>query len=325
MTERIWISWEWQRRSIELSEELGCKLFIIEYKGLLRYPISIFKSLLIYFKEKPKFLFVQNPSMILATLACIIRSVSNTVLIIDRHSNFLFSRPTKNKFYKKLFRILSNLTIKRADLTIVTNKFIANIVCDNGGKPFILPDKLPTLIKKNHTHLKGKKNILMISSFDPDEPMENVFQAMRNLEDNRIVLYVSGNSNKLNKTIRLQKPDNVVFTGFLPEYEFVNILFSVDAVMALTTIDHCMLCGCYEAIAAEKPLITSDKEELTEYFSDMIYVDNTPHGIADGIKRVFFDIERLEKKVTLLKRKVSVQWEEEYTLLEKTLSSFVNK
>lgn len=71
MNKRIWISWEKQRRSIELSKRLGCKLYIIEKSGLFRYPYSIFKTILILIKERPDLFFVQNPSMFLATLACI--------------------------------------------------------------------------------------------------------------------------------------------------------------------------------------------------------------------------------------------------------------
>ena len=70
LKKRIWISWETQRRSIELAKKINCELYIIEAKGVMRYPISIFKTLLIIFKTKSDVLFVQNPTMILATVAC---------------------------------------------------------------------------------------------------------------------------------------------------------------------------------------------------------------------------------------------------------------
>ena len=36
---RIWIAWETQRRTIELAKHLKCRLFIIEYNGIKRFPI----------------------------------------------------------------------------------------------------------------------------------------------------------------------------------------------------------------------------------------------------------------------------------------------
>jgi hypothetical protein len=32
---------------------------------------------------------------------------------------------------------------READLTIVTNKALADLVTKNGGKPYILPDRIP--------------------------------------------------------------------------------------------------------------------------------------------------------------------------------------
>ena len=64
------------------------------------------------------------------------------------------------------------------------------------------------------------------------------------------------------------------------------MLFSVDAVMVLSTAIHTMLCGCYEALGAEKPLITSNQIVLREYFSGAVFVENTTIGISNGIKEI---------------------------------------
>ena len=79
-------------------------------------------------------------------------------------------------------------------------------------------------------------------------------------------------------------PDNVTFTGFLSERDYVNLLFAADAVLALTTAESCMLCGCYEALAARKALLTSDTSALREYFDRALFVQSTPESIARGIR-----------------------------------------
>ena len=144
---RIWIAWETQRRTKELAEHLKCRLFIIEYNGIMRFPLSIIKSIKILIAENPDKIFVQNPSMILALIGCIYKKIYKKYLIVDRHSNFMITKKYWNPFYILMFKSLNGLTIKNADLTIVTNSFIANLVKNKGGNAFILQDKIPQMQK----------------------------------------------------------------------------------------------------------------------------------------------------------------------------------
>ena len=68
--EKLWIAWEKQRRSTVLSKEFNAKLYQFNNSGKLRYPIVITKTLFLLIKKRPKILFVQNPSTVLAFLAC---------------------------------------------------------------------------------------------------------------------------------------------------------------------------------------------------------------------------------------------------------------
>jgi hypothetical protein len=40
-TDRLWVVWERQRRSIELARRLGCEFHEYDIDGPFRYPISI--------------------------------------------------------------------------------------------------------------------------------------------------------------------------------------------------------------------------------------------------------------------------------------------
>ena len=97
-------------------------------------------------------------------------------------------------------------------------------------------------------------------------------------------VYITGNYRKHDPGLPARAPGNVTFTGFLSEQDYVNLLFSADAVLALTTAQCTMLCACYEALAAGKALITSDSSVLREYFDRAIFVQNTPESIAQGIR-----------------------------------------
>ena len=54
------------------------------------------------------------------------------------------------------------------------------------------------------------------------------------------------------------KPDNVRLTGFLPDSDYVGLILASDAVIALTTMDHTMQRGAYEAVYLGRPVITSN-------------------------------------------------------------------
>jgi glycosyltransferase involved in cell wall biosynthesis len=319
---KIWITWENQRRSIELAKYFGCDLYIFEYKGLTKYLKSIVKTITTIQRTKPDIIFVQNPSMILATLACLIKIITGIPLVVDRHTTFLLSRKYRNTPPIIIFKLLHRFTIRYASLTIVTNQYLADIVTSLGGQAFVLPDKLPDISCNKTRQLKGKVNILLVSSFGIDEPIKESIEGMRLLGEDS-VLYITGNYKKLDPVIVNSVPGNVIFTGFVPVEEYEDLLCSADIIMALTTAEYCMLCGCYEALAVEKPLITSDKKVLREYFSDAQFTDNTSAGIANAIKVTSANLTNEKEKITRLSKNLKKNWEQRYLKLEKEVESIL--
>lgn len=316
---RVWVSWETQRRTVELARKLGCDLHIVDIGGLRRYPVSIFKTLFILRRAHPDLLFVQNPSMILATISCMYKCLRRVNVVVDRHSTFFLHNKNWTLASTIIFKLLNYFTIKSADLTIVTNEYLSMIVKRMKGNPFVLPDMVPELKATRIVPLNGEYNIFLIASFNTDEPIEEVLEAMKKIDRYNIHLYVSGNHRKLKETTRKQAPCNVTFTGFLSEQEFINMLFSVDVVMVLTTADYCMLCGCYEAVSAGKPLITSQKSVLVDYFEGACFVDNTTEGILKGIEEVMDNLGKYQRKTVALREKLMSQWPLLFNNLEELL------
>lgn len=324
MSDRIWIAWENQRRSIELAKHFRCEFHMIDYSGKLRYIYSIISTFKILFKQKPKILFVQNPSMILATLACLYKLISNTFIVVDRHTTFRLNKPKTGSLRIRIFIALHKFTIRNADLTIITNDHLAELVKNMGGTPFILPDKLPEFPDHKKVKLKGKNNFLIVSSFGKDEPIDHVLKSANEIGDRETHLYISGNYKKLPRHTYESAPDNIIFTGFMSEEEYVDMLFSVDGVIVLTTSDYTMLCGCYEAVSAEKPLITSKKEVLEDYFSGAIFVENTSEDIARGIKSIVNDRNFHANKTIDLKRRITESWNNTSLRLDKLINSQIS-
>ena len=323
MYHRVWITWERQRRSLELSSALGCKLFVLEHKGLYRYLRCIFSTVKIVHRERPKCLFVQNPSMVLACLAVLfLRFFYRPFIIVDRHSNFMLNNKSRFSIYELFFRILSMVTIRLADLTIVTNEELSNHIELEGGKPFVLPDKIPCINAINQNNCNSP-SVLFISSFASDEPISTIWDAAEILKASNITFYVSGNTNKLNKALYKKKPTNIILTGYLPDQNYIDLLFCVDICIILTRSEYTLLCGCYEAIAAGRPFITSNTKVLQHLFKEAFFVENNAESIVDGIKNILENPKTYRLKVLNMLDVLNKSWTVKFSELNRFIDSLV--
>lgn len=326
---KIWLTWERQRRSVVLSESFGATLHIIEKFGILRKIKCMLTSFKVVRQKKPDILFVQNPSMLLAVVSCLLKKIFPMVLVIDRHSNFQLHKEKRSYFKRFMFNSLNHFTLVFADITIITNLPLYHSVKISGGAPFILPDKLPDLNDSFVSNYKFKnyKSLLIISSFGLDEPFDKILPAIDNLAADMpdLKVYISGNCNKLAPELLNNKPSAVEFTGFLPDDEFDSLLKSVDAVMVLTTIEYVLLCGCYEAIAAGKPLITSNTSVLKDLFTNAIFVDPSPESIAGGIIKCFKNLEHYELATIDFRSAYKNEWNSEFYKLNTLIDEFASK
>jgi glycosyltransferase involved in cell wall biosynthesis len=310
----VWIAWERHRRTRVLSNEIGAKLYEFDLRGhrIWRYLRLTPLTLMTLVKERPAVLVVQNPSILLAAMAVAYRKTIPTQLIVDSHSEGV--KPFDSRI--SLFNAIAKYIQRGADITIVTNPDFKLMVDRNGGKGFVLPDKIPELTPSDRRiQLRGMHNILFICTFADDEPYREVVDAARDI-GNEICVYVTGEVKNLPHDLLESAPSNLIFTGYLTEEDYVTLLFSVNAVMDLTTRDNCLVCGAYEALAAEKPLILSDKKALRDYFDQGVtYVDNTARGIKKGILEVLSNTSKLERETRELKKRRAKEWKETWRRL----------
>ena len=321
----MWIAWESQRRSRELASYFGCSLHEITVTGALRYPASIFRTVALLLKHRPRVVFVQNPSMVLASLVVFWSLCSKSLSVVDRHTTFLLNRTSGITPWLIAFRAMHRFTLRYADVTIVTNAHLAQLVREAGGNPVVLPDKLPTLAAaKDVPSLigRGLKNVLLISSFADDEPISEVVDAMSLIRHPREVhLFISGRVKISFSRLVATAPTNVTFTNYLSEADYVSLVQTVDVVVALTTSDHTMLCGCYEAVAAGKPLVTSDKEVLREYFTAALFADNSAAGIAAAIDAALGELEQRGCLMRELREELVPAWLVQAARLDRLVES----
>ncbi len=153
-------------------------------------------------------------------------------------------------------------------------------------------------------------SVTVVNTFARDEPLKAVLQAAAKLPDVRFS--VTGKLSRANPDLPKQAPSNVVFTDFLPDQAYYQLLRSSHAVMSLTTRDHTLQCGACEALSLERPIITSDWPLLREYFcSGTVHVDNTPASIRQGIESLKEDYNRYEAEVVELRQMRRQEWQQQ--------------
>jgi glycosyltransferase involved in cell wall biosynthesis len=318
----IWISWERQRRTIELSRALAAQLFEFEsrYRGVCRYFILAWKTLLTIHRIRPVCLIVQNPSIVLALIASLLQPIYGYRQIVDRHTNFdnfhlveeemshRFLGKLRHRLIRRIFLFISDFTIRHTDLTIITNRQLLKVVQAKSGRGFVLPDKLPGISAVPHSYASRTNIVTYVCTYAKDEPFEEVVQAAEAL-DPYIKIHITGNHKRLSKSIINAAPENVVFTGYLPDEAYIELLQHSDIIIVLTKIDNCLLCGAYEAVAAERPLIISDKRVLKDYFhSGVLHVSNNADAIAKAVRDLYAEYGLYLNGIKDLKMEIKKSW-----------------
>lgn len=316
---KIWITWERQRRNHSMCKELGVDLYeiVINRHIIVRYLLSILKTLNIIYNRRPSVLFVQNPSLILSLFSILLRYVFRYKLVVDEHNAGLYPLEGTNSLLNNIARYVAI----KADNVIVSNGSLAAIVKNWGGKPLILPDPLPDLgyLEMSNVPSKLYFNIMCICTWSPDEPIKEIFEAAKYIKKD-ILIYITGRyDNSINKGAL---PKNIELTGFLEDSEYINKLKNSDAVIVLTNRDNCLNCGAYEAIAAEKPLILSDKIALRDYFNrGVVFTKNEGWEIAKNINIVFENRDIIKNDIRMLRKDIENKWRNMYLNVEKILFS----
>lgn len=306
----IWITWEKHRRTRELARHLNLELIEIlsDSPRWRRYPLLIWKTFSVIMSRRPEILFVQSPSVVLAFFAVLVKKFVPMTLVVDAHNEgvkpYAYATWWNRWIVCKIHRM--------ADLVIVTNKALEEIVKNNKGNSFVLPDPIPEISVRTAGPLQnGAKpsNVVFICTFSPDEPYKDVILAAQLLPSGT-TLHVTGNYKKVNPDIIRQAPSNVNFLGYVSDEEYAEYLSQADVIVDLTNMENCLVCGAYEAVSLERPLVTSNTEALRKYFyQGTLYSDHAPEKLGSAITQAIQDKDRLQAEMANLKKDLKMSWE----------------
>ena len=283
-----YISWaESCSRSDHTARELGGKSYMV-YLGrfgsrpstiLLKYIGQWRETARILRRERPDVVFTMVPPVFAALPAFLYAWRNRKRVVLDAHSAaFVFPR-------WRHFQWLQRALCRRAATTLVSNEHLAELVRAAGAHATLVPD-VPIVFHDREPFPRPEAfTVAAVCSFDRDEPIAAILEAAAKLPAVRF--FMTGNPRHLPSALRAGIPPNVTLTGFLSTGAYGGLLASADAVLALTTLDHTMLRGAYEAIYQGTPVIVSDWTILRKEFSKgAVHVDNTAAGIVQGVQTI---------------------------------------
>ena len=277
--------------------------------GWLRYPVATLQTVATLLSRRPDLLVVQNPSIVLAFEAAVLRSLLGYRLVIDLHTPF--NDPTGWK--KRVADALHRFGLRHSDAIVVTNEaFRRRVMAETATPVFVLPDMVPDFSTPfSPVPLTGALNILYVCTFSLDEPWQEVIEAGSLLPDD-VRIHVSGRA----AIAPSELPPNVRLTGYLPRAEYEDLLRSVDAVMVLTSAEENLVCGGYEAVAAGKPLILSDTGALRElYGKGAVFTANRADAIAAAIGVVQRALPELRGGIQAQREDMATSWSRRWDAL----------
>lgn len=307
------IAWmHYHRRTELLAQHLGATLHFIQYgesgRWLLtpfRYAMQAIQTWRVLRRERPTIVLVQNPPIFCALTASLYAQRHKAWYVIDSHTGAFVSR--KWRWSLGLHRVLSS----RALTTIVHNKSQEDIVKRWGCRYCVLAYTPGDYSFAEPFPLDGEFSVAVISSFGGDEPTDVVFEAASHLPD--VDFFFTGNPNRLPQHGLAHKPENCHLLGYLPYSRYVGLLQAADVVLTLTTRDHTLLMGAFEAVAIGKPLITSNWAVLKDYFSlGTVHVANTVEGVCRGVRLAQDEHDALQQDMSKLRDLLENEWSQKF-------------
>ena len=288
LADKVFLTWNAScTRTSTLANHFGAQPIRISYlQGkkflpllLLRYLISFTKTFLVLAKRRPKVVFMENQPPFLIMACYLYTRLFGGAYVIDSHSGAFNNK--KWAWAMPMYRFLA----KNAYMNINTNEHHKSLVEGWGGRSIVISD-IPVEHSTSYERIDvDTLSVAVVCSFSFDEPVEEIWEAARQCPG--VTFYLTGNDSKLSSGLKSSQPENIKTVGFVPIQQYFGLLSSAKAVMVLTTRDHTMQRGAYEALSLDQPIITTDWPVLRKSFGGAaVYVRNDPDSIAEGVREL---------------------------------------
>jgi glycosyltransferase involved in cell wall biosynthesis len=284
----VFLSWSFvQGRSREIADALGGTAWSVYPRRLagrrrapLRYLVSSALTVVKLARCRPSAVVVTNPPLLPAMLVWVYSRFVSTRLLIDSHPT-AFGRKGDRMSARLL--PLHRWLARRADAVLVTTDEWVDEVERWGGRGLVVHEAPPNWsCPPPETETAGRTNLLFAGVFGGDEPVEEVVDAARELDEVDVV--ITGDLRRAPLGLVESAPPNVRFVGFLAPTDYARAVCRADLVLTLTTEPTSVMRAAYEGVYARRPIIISDWPVLRELFPGAVFVPNDAAGIAAGVR-----------------------------------------
>ena len=307
-------------RSDNIARELGGRSMMIYHSFwgshyatiLFKYLTQSVATLWLLLRTRPKVILVMSPPIIACLPVLLYASIFRARWAIDAHS------ATFNNARWQALQFLQKFLSRHAATTIVTTPHWQSLVQSWGARSDIVQDVPIAFAEPSGFTPPPGHNIAVVCTFTFDEPVDTIFRAAAKAPEVRF--HVTGNSRRASRETLALKPANLELTGFLPDADYVALLKRCTAVMCLTTLDHTMQRGAYEAAYLGRPIITSDFGLLRAAFPiATVYVKDDPDAVAAGVRQMCASVAKYEQEAQELRQAKLRNW----SLVRERLSSLL--
>jgi glycosyltransferase involved in cell wall biosynthesis len=180
---------------------------------------------------------------------------------------------------------LSQTLINNALAVIVHNHGILKLA--KQAYPHVRFFNIPDPVERIASNANDRRDqqILVICSFDPDEPVDVLIETMRQLPEYTFVITADVMKLPANSRAVLQALPNIRLTGFLPIQDYHQILCCSLAALVLTNQDLIQPSGACEALSSDTPLLVSKTSLTSELFGEWaVLVENAPESIVPAVR-----------------------------------------
>lgn len=312
-------------RAAAFAQRMNSKLYFVNHliknRGVIwkffhwiDYAYKAMRTIVFLIVNNPKIVFAQSPPSFCPMVCYLYCFVLKRKLVIDCHDSTFKSMWFFVPFFKK--------TLASSNVVIVHNNELAKYVNENNKYPvFVLNDKLKDLqALKLDQNKCNNKYFLVIFIYDNDEPVGEVLEAIKQLQNENEVEYVfklTGNYLKREDLYwKYKNVKGVEFLGFVPRKNYEFLLGNAFGVIALSNQNMKQSCAIAESVGAKVPLIASDTETNRRLLCDgATFTSVDVQSIKVSIHEFIENRSVLMEGIKSVRKNWEIKWENDFSKL----------
>ena len=284
-----------------------------------QYLANALKTLSVLKARRPTVIWVQLPQVPVLTVALLYKRMFDPSVRVIADCHNLILNPPWNRWPGL------RAQLNACDVVVVHNNAVMPKVSAMGVRTDILRllEDPPAAMRREVLSALSFPHpwVLFLASFNPDEPVQELFEAARLAPDIHFVLAGDAKRASGRHSIRVH-PENVIFPGYLSGADLDSAIVSADAVLALTKLDDAQLSSAGEAIGAGRPMVLSDTPVTRDlYYKGGVFVDTySPASIVMGCRAAIEGGARLAAESVTLRDERYARWQSQAASINQLLA-----